>query len=219
MLAAAIAVAVPIGWLISEYLRGFGVPLGARLGIGLLMVPAVFALTLIATAGVWGLRERTRSRGELRAIGDGDPIGEDSMRLFEQMQDVDRSPLVRVLGIGAAVETDGITVEFIALELRGSGGAITLRAHGGGLASPRGMVRWPTVTISDQLHTRYVVVPGGGGGNEESMQYELRFAPAPPADVRTLHIAVGGFSSTAWPADPPHEVAESAAWRVEVDLR
>ena len=222
MLAAATVLAVPIGWLIGEYLRGFGVPLAPRLGIGLLMVPAVFALTLVATSAAWGLRERQRSQAELRAIGEGEPIGAESMNLFERMQELDRSPLVRVLGIGAAVETDGITVEFLAVELRGGGGAITVRAQGSGLASSGGVARWPRVTITDDLDTTYVVLPGGGGGNDESWQYELRFAPAPPPEARTLDIAVVEFSSTTWPhhqIDEADEVAESAPWRVEVDLR
>lgn len=221
MLVAAIALAVLIGWLIGEYLRGFGVPLAARIGIGLLMVPAMFALTLVATSAAWGLRERGRSQAELRANGQGEPIGADSMRLFERMQELDRSPLLRVLGIGAAVEADGIAVEFLAVELRAGGGAITLRAHGSGLASPRGVVRWPRVAITDDLDTRYVLVPGGGGGSEESMQYEVRFAPAPPAEARTLDIAVIYFSSV-WPhdqIDDADQTRQSAPWRVEVDLR
>jgi hypothetical protein len=221
MLAAAAALAVPVGWLIGEYLRGFGVPFGARLGIGLLMVPAIFALTLVAASGVWGLRERRRSQAELKAVGGGEPLGADSMKLFERMHELERSSLVRVLGIGAVVETDEITVEFLALELRGGGGVITLRARGSGLASPS-MVRWPQVTIADDLGTTYDVVPGGGGGGEESMQYELRFAPSPPAGAPSLDIAVVDFSSTHWPferADATDSLPETAPWRVRVDLR
>jgi hypothetical protein len=129
---------------------------------------------------------------------------------------------VRVIGIGAVVPANGITVEFLALELRGAGGAVTLRAHGSGLASPGAEARWPRVGITDDLGTPYVIVPGGGGGSEDSMEYELRFAPAPPADVRTLEIAVVEFSSTNGPlerADATAPLPELAPWRVRVDLR
>ena len=223
LLAATVALAVPMGWLVGDYLESFGVPLSARVGIGLLMVPAMFALTLVAFSTVSGLHDRRqRSKAELQAVSGDELDRREAKQLFERMQELDRSSLVRVLGIGRAIESDGITVEFLALELRGGGGSITLRAHGRGLASARGMVRWPRMAITDDVETKYVIGPGEGGGGEDSMQYELRFIPAPPAGARTLDVAVVDFASTAWPFDRTDErqaVPDSAPWHVAIDLR
>ncbi|MGZ8475863.1 MAG: hypothetical protein ACXWWQ_06525 [Candidatus Limnocylindria bacterium] len=223
MLLGALALAAPVSWFIGEYLGDFGVPIEARVGIGLLMIPAMFALTLVGTSAAWGLRERQRSRAELQAVTGGDGKARpDLTDIHAQMQELERSPLTRVMGIGRVVESDGITVEFLALELRGRGGAITLRAHGRSFASGPGLLEWPTLSISDDLGTEYVVMPAGGGGGEDSMQFELRFAPAPPAATRTLDVAIVEFSPTTWPFGRATESAvegQSAPWRVTVDLR
>ena len=214
--------AVPIGWLIGAYLGGFGVPVAARVVIGLLMVPAFFAIILVATSLLWGLRDRLRWREGLSTLRGGErTVRPDAAELIDRMQDWDRSTLVRVVGIGRAVESEGTTVEFLALELRGEGGAITLRASGARIASGPSLPPWPKLSVSDDRGTLYLVIPGGGGGGGEgSMQYELRFAPGPPTGARTLDLAVIDFSQTPWA-----EVGESdgagqpAPWHVTVDLR
>jgi hypothetical protein len=222
MLLGALALAVPAGWLMGEYLGSYGVPIEARVVIGLLIAPATFALTLIVVSVVSGLRERDRMQGGLQPVARSELDRARAIDLFERMQELDRSPLVRVIGIGRVIESDGITVEFLALELRERGGVVTLRAHGRELAPERGEVRWPMVTITDDARTPYVLAPGGGGGGEDSMQYELRFVPSPPPHVPMLDIGVVEFSSTAWPfarEERTGAAPESAPWRIAVDLR
>jgi hypothetical protein len=223
VLAGALALAVPVGWLVGDYLRGFGVPLGARVLIGLLMIPAFFALFLVAASVVWGLRERLRSLAELRALsGDVRVVGAGARELMERMQELERSPLVRVVGIGESVETEGVTVDFLALELRQKGGVITLRATGGPVAKDRGALLWPKLTVADDVGTEFVVVPGGAGGGEGSMQYDLRFAPSPPAAARIIELAILSFSPTEMPfgsAAEPDAAGTPAPWHVTVDLR
>jgi hypothetical protein len=222
MLLGALALSLPAGWLMGEYLGRYGVPIEARVVIGLLIAPAIFALMLIAVSVVSGLRERNRMQGGLQPVAGSELGRAQAIDLFERMQELDRSPLVRVIGIGRVMESDGVTVEFLALELRAGGGSVTLRAHGRGLASARGTMQWPTMAIKDDVGTPYVLIPGGGGGGEDSMQYELRFVPSPPAGAQMLDIAVLEFSSSAWPFDREREddaVPESAPWRAAVDLR
>jgi hypothetical protein len=222
MLLGALALAIPVGWFIGQYLGGYGVPLGARIVVGLLIAPAMFAFLLFGTALVSGLRGQDRSVAELQAVAGGGLHRAEAIDLFERMQELDRSALVRVLGLGRVIESDGITVEFLALEVREGGGAVTLRAHGRELAPARQMVRWPRMTIADDAGTRYLLAPGGGSGGEDSMQYELRFVPSPPPHVPVLDIAVVEFSSTAWPFDPTggtEAEPRSAPWHIAVDLR
>jgi len=222
VLAGAIALAVPAGWLIGGYLGGFGVPVGARVLIGLLMIPAFFALILVATSVVWGLRERLRSQAELSALAGGErTVRADASELMERLQGLELSPLIRVAGIGKIVESHGITVDFLAIEMRQQGGVITLRARGGPVAAGATGTVWPMLTVSDDVGTEYVVAPGGGGGGEGSMQYDFWVAPVPPAGARTLELAISEFAPTPWPfvrATEPDRVSTPAPWRATVDL-
>jgi hypothetical protein len=223
-LGGALALAAPIAWLVGVYLASFGVPVAVRILIGLLMVPALFALILVATSIVWGLRERQRSRASIRAIGtDGRSLGTEERDALDRMEDVERSPLLGVIGIGRTVEADGISVEFLAVELRELGGSITLRASGPLIekSSQTALPPWPSLTVSDERGTRYIIIPRGGGGGGGSIHYDLRFMPAPPPAAECLTFGINDFAS-GWPLGPAASMAshpDAARWNVSVELQ
>ena len=142
-----------------------------------------------------------------------------SYNLFQAME---RSPLSRVIGVGAVQSSDGITVEFISVELREAGGRGVVRFHSSQgyrpSMGPPGSPREPAPpTIQDGVGTRYSVAwssrGASGGGDYSEATAEFVFAPAPPPGPHQLEISVPRL-------DPPGDRRRpaSAPWVFELPL-
>lgn len=199
-------------------------PVAARVLMGLLMVPAFFTLILLTTSIIWGMRERQRSDALLTAVDTtGRPLSSEWRDAIDRMQELERSRLVRVIGVGLTVEAAEISVEFLAVEVREVGGVVTVRASGAPVMHSSRAARpaSPNLSVSDDVGTRYIVVPGGGGGGEGSMQYDMRFMPSPPAAATRLTLSINDFSPSNWLFDRPATSDPDpgvAPWKVSVEL-
>jgi hypothetical protein len=114
------------------------------------------------------------------------------IRAMERVQRVDHGPLVRVVGGGDTAEAAAVLVELIALEIR-STGAI---AHFTTAIAPPAMMTasFADVVVEDDRGTAYEAAGTGGNGSPDRMRYEVRFAPAPPADATELRIRIIAFT-------------------------
>lgn len=118
---------------------------------------------------------------------------------------IDRSPLVRVIGVGQSQSADGATIECVSIEVREAGcrGLLRTLAPGGGLHGPwspdtAAVSRIPRV--EDDLGTSYTVtMPGWIGGDREA-ELLFRFAPSPPATAHGLVIRAPKVPPFALPA-------------------
>lgn len=145
------------------------------------------------------------------------------LRQFERLESIRRSPRTRVIGVGATLEDDGITVEFLSVELRGAGGRATYRVHANapyrGGADPE--TRWrlpPQPIVVDDLGTAYATgmsAWGGGGGSQDDSEsvVDFAFAPAPPATARSLRVSVPYLDPAGGPPELKH-----APWVFDVPL-
>lgn len=225
ILAGTAIVALPISWAIATYLEGFDVPDVPRVLIGLLVVPTTFVALLVITSVVAGLGDRRQlSQAGLtrRYTEDVNPAA--MAKAAHQIQMLDRSVLQRVIGIGGTVHAQEISVEFISVEFRELGGAVSIRASGANQVfrpAPGAHFAFPDLGMTDDVGTEYHVFPAGGGGGEDQMQYEFRFVPAIAAEATSLTLAIHDFAAR-WPlptADVPAvDSARNSPWRVDVDL-
>lgn len=148
----------------------------------------------IGAVGVWLIERQRAPHGVVRYWGGGRrrpwqrpaiPPSADEIERLQLNQDplivTDRSPLVRVIGVGEAQSADGVTVECVSLELRESGGRGLLRTHAaGGLHGPwpEGRVPTnPTPRLEDDLGTAYEVTMPGWTGGDRDAEMVFRFAP------------------------------------------
>jgi hypothetical protein len=119
---------------------------------------------------------------------------------LERLETMRRSPLSRVVGVGATLEDDGITVEFLAIELRAAGGRATYRVRAPvtyrGDPAPESPWRSrPQPRVVDDVGTEYATGLsswGGWGGGEEYSEsaVDFVFTPSPPATATSLRISV-----------------------------
>lgn len=133
-----------------------------------------------------------------------------------QHDTVQRSPLVRVVAIGRAVEDEGIVLELIALEIRVAGAVLHWRAHPVGAHVLGG----PDFVVTDDAHTVYTLLPPtwvAGGG---LVRGDSHLVPPPPLDARTMRIEVrtiGGLGRMVPPGLVSDEPVEGR-WTFEFDL-
>ncbi|HLB35093.1 MAG TPA: hypothetical protein VJL31_00830 [Gemmatimonadales bacterium] len=135
--------------------------------------------------------------------------GRDSMRVAA----IDAGELRRVIAVGASVETGGVRLELIAVELRTDGGLATLVAH---TRPPIGQVgHFVEVRVSDDAATAYVAAgQGTGGSGPTATRHEVRFAPAPPDRAEVLTISVDRFVEPF----PSGAIPVEGPWTFEVRL-
>lgn len=122
------------------------------------------------------------------------------LRGYNLFASIARSPLSRVIGVGAVQASDGTTVEFISVELRETGGRGLVRVHSTkGYRppwNPPDRPREPAPpSIQDDLATDYAVgwsSRGGSGGGDDYSEItaEFWFAPAPPSGAHRLEVSI-----------------------------
>ena len=135
--------------------------------------------------------------------------GRDSMRVAA----IDAGELRRVIAVGASVETGGVRLELIAVELRTDGGLATLVAHTRPPVGPVGHI--VEVRVSDDAETAYVAAGQGmGGSGPTATRHEVRFAPAPPDRAEVLTISVDRFVEPF----PSGAIPVEGPWTFEVRL-
>jgi hypothetical protein len=127
------------------------------------------------------------------------------------LMEVPASPLIRVIGVGQSVDTNGITVELLAIEIREAGAVIHWRARA---ASDLPMLM-AEVSVSDDLGTAYSVMPAESGSGDRHWQGQTYFAPGPPPGAR-LSITLDGFGPfLPMPGYTPKEPVRGP-WRFEL---
>lgn len=109
---------------------------------------------------------------------------------------VEGSELIRVIGLGAAVEDEGVRVELISLELRAAGAILHWKAR----SVPGRMLGNAEVVVHDDQGTDFRAFQSGGGGSAEHWSGEIIIAP-PPTDGSHLQIEIRGFEG--FGAGPP----------------
>ena len=132
---------------------------------------------------------------------------------------IDRSPLDRVIGVGQAQTSDGVTVECVAIELRGAGGrgllrTLTPQGHLFSLAAEGAKPTDPVPRLEDDLGTSYTVTMPQWTGGDYTSEMLFRFAPVPPADARRLIIR----APRSYPYGPSRADATDQWWVFDVDL-
>lgn len=188
-------------------------------------IAALLAERAFHASGRSGLHLRPlRSTGRLTraAVQPSAEEFEATLRGYHLFMSIERSALCRVIGVGAAQTTEGITVEFISVELRQSGGRGFLRVHSGAGYRPRWSPPEPRrepapPNIQDDLGTDYTVgwsSRGGGGSDDYSeVTAEFLFAPTPPLGARRLEVSIPRLD----PSGDWHEPV-SASWVFDVPL-
>lgn len=116
---------------------------------------------------------------------------------------VARSPLVRVVAVGSAVATAGVTVELLALEIREAGARAMLRFAPTQPDDPRDDVRpgHPEVEVSDDARTAYEVGVEIRGRIGRGGEAEVFVVPRPPPGVSGIILSVTRF--VVLPSPPP----------------
>jgi hypothetical protein len=104
--------------------------------------------------------------------------------------DIGASPLERVIGIGQVAVDAGVSVELIALEIRGAGCILYWRAH----PDAEGQLGRPRCTVRDDAGTRYEVLPLSWSANGREATGQVLVAPGPPNQSTTMQIEVSGFA-------------------------
>ena len=125
---------------------------------------------------------------------------EQMLRAYDLLSLIARSPLSRVIGVGAAQIFDGITVECISIELREAGGRGLVRVHSSqGYRPPQNPPNWlgepAPPNMHDDLGTEYAVgwsSWGGGGGGDDHSEFtgEFWFVPVPPVAAGRLAVSI-----------------------------
>lgn len=142
---------------------------------------------------------------------------------LERLEAIRRSPLIRVIGVGATLEDTGVTVEFLAIELRDAGGRATYRVHANAAyrGDPAPEPPWrsrPQQRVVDDVGTEYATGLsswGGWGGGEDYSEsaVDFVFTPAPPATATSLRVSVPYLDPAGGRPDPDH-----APWVFDVRL-
>ena len=147
-------------------------------------------------------------------------------RNVDQLVQVDRSGLRRVLGVGASAVVGDLTVELIAVEIREAGcrGILRFRSGGDELddAKPFRAFGEPEVTVHDDLGTAYETGLAGWSGSSSGGEAEFHVAPPPPAGAHRLSIVIERFRESRLPpggpwSGPPEGIPGPWAFSVEIE--
>ena len=114
-----------------------------------------------------------------------------ALQVSTRYQEIQASPLVRVVGIGQIATDAGVSVELIALEVRTAGCVLYWKAY----ADRIRLLGSPSLSVTDDAETEYSVLPAGLVGDWRGIKGEVLVAPGPPADATRC----GSMS----PASPP----------------
>ena len=110
------------------------------------------------------------------------------------------SALRGVIGVGASVVAGGLTVELIAIEVRGAGARASLNWRVNGDETDDGhrlmMIDEPDVAVTDDVGTRYEVVPQGSSSGVDRGEASFLFGPSLPALSRELRIVIERFRAS-----------------------
>jgi hypothetical protein len=191
-------------------IAGYGVPVGIGFTAGLVL-GAIAAASVLFWLKAGSPGSRSVSVGGMSYFHADAPPNVETMerygRAMSRVAAVDQSPLRRVVGVGQAVITRSVRVELIALELRESGGILTVAVESPPPNPSAGS--YGEVTITDDHGTQYVAaITGGGMSSPGSSRSEIRFAPAPPDAARTLVVRIDSFVE-------PFAIASGAAERLD----
>jgi hypothetical protein len=104
--------------------------------------------------------------------------------------DIGSSPLVQVIGIGQVMADAGISVELIALEVRGAGCVLYWRAH----SEEEGHLGQLRCTVRDDAGTAYHALPASWSGGGRVSSGQTLVTPGPPPESKTMQIDVSGFA-------------------------
>jgi hypothetical protein len=104
--------------------------------------------------------------------------------------DIGATPLERVIGIGQVVVDAGVSVELIALEIRGAGCFLYWRAHQDHEHHP-GQLQ---CAIRDDVGTEYQVFHGSWSGHDRESSGQVVVTPGPPNGSRTMQVEVTDFA-------------------------
>jgi hypothetical protein len=134
-------------------------------------------------------------------------------RAYTLFVSIERSALSRVIGVGASQIAHGLTVEFISVELRESGGRGFLRVH-----SREGFRVQPNPerhhepeppSVQDDVGMDYAVSwsarSGSGDDDYSEATAEFLFAPIPPEGARRLRVSIPRSDPFADRLDPQKE--------------
>jgi hypothetical protein len=183
VLVVATAALLVAGWGVAV---GVGVFIGLVLGFVAILVAMAIAQRSGGSVSFSSLRAASNQIEPDRAVLDRH--GHDSMRVAG----VDAGDLRRVIAVGASVETGGVRLELVAIELREDGGLATLVVHTRPPIGPAG--HFAEVRVSDDANTAYVAAGQGiGGPTPTTTRHEVRFAPTPPEAAAVLAITIDRF--------------------------
>jgi len=128
--------------------------------------------------------------------------------------DIGASPLRRVVGIGQVAGDAGVSVELIALEIRGAGCVLYWKAH----PDQERPLGEPQFLVSDDAGTDYGVRPAGRTGNGREMKGEILVVPAPPNEATTMRIDLSRFAARRLPPSMGIEEVRGT-WHFEFAIR
>jgi hypothetical protein len=144
-------------------------------------------------------------------LPDGDALRNAAL----QHDRIQRSPLVRAVAIGQAVEHDSLVLELIALEVREAGAVLYWRANPVGdhvLGGPDFVVTDDTGTVYTILLPTWAVSEGMAKGNTD-------LVPGPPADARTMRIDVRKIGGLGISVPPGLVHDEPVEWHWTFEFR
>jgi hypothetical protein len=120
------------------------------------------------------------------------PLPPDDMRRLMESADrykqLEESALVRVIGVGRAIDAGAVRFELIALELRSAGAIVYWKAY----TREPVFLGQAVVTMTDESGTTFEVFPASGGGGENLWIGQSNVTPR-PRDGTTVRIEFGGF--------------------------
>jgi Clp amino terminal domain, pathogenicity island component len=124
--------------------------------------------------------------------------------------DIGASPLRRVVGIGQVARDAGVSVELIALEIRGAGCVLHWKAY----PDQERPLGEPQFAVSDDVQTEYGVRPAGWTGSGREMKGEALVVPGPPGQAATMRVELTGFAAQRFPREDV-----SGTWHFEFAIR